>query len=152
MRLRWVCLLGRERMNKSTTDNKDMFESAFWHFTEAIRKLASNSEQQCRDGVGFETPWEMRENYYAGLDAILTAQATSLTDQQHHALDALGELLRKLPIEALSPSNLPPGTFLACSVAMGHPSWVAIRSHADDLIRLLEPLINKNRAYFDAAG
>jgi hypothetical protein len=133
----------------SVTDNQDMFESAFWHFTGAIRKLASNSEQQCPNDASFETPWEMRENYFAGLAASLGAQAKPFNDQQLLALDALGELLRKLPIEAISPPNLPPGTSLGCSIAMGHPSWIAVRSHAANIICLLDPLIRKNRAYFE---
>jgi hypothetical protein len=135
-------------MIKKTDD--DGFESAFWHFAAALRKLASDPEEQCCGGDHFETPWEMRQDFFVGLEIMLKSPSISLNDEQMLMLRTLEDLLQGLPIEAISPPLLHQGREASCSVAVRHPSWNAIRSKASELISMLEPLISRNRFFFNS--
>lgn len=58
--------------------------------------------------------------------------------------------LMNLPEEAIAPPNTLTTNYSASLMAMNHAAWVPIRQKATRLLMLLEPEIQKNKAYFES--
>jgi hypothetical protein len=59
--------------------------------------------------------------------------------------------MKELPDDALYPEGLSTTSYEGSITAMRHPDWEPLRIQARDLLRILEPVIQRNAAYFEKA-
>lgn len=71
-----------------------------------------------------------------------------MTEAQANEVIRLARALEELPDEAISPKGFLTTNYEGSIAAMNHPSWMPLRRQATELLKLLEPAIERNALYF----
>lgn len=135
-------------MASEEMDTHEVFENAFFYFIKSLRVLSSDAASQCADMGNYNTPWEIQRDITGNGLGALRLSAPYLSWTQAEKIVDLVAALRRLPKEALSVPHLKMTSSVGCITAMNHPAWEPLRKDAVQLLRLLEPAIQKNEAYF----
>lgn len=128
------------------------FEHALFYFLEALRTLELSAEEQCEIMGNYNVAWEMQHDVSDPISPMLACSASYFTESQSAALLRLEVAMKELPDEALYPEGLRTTGYEGSITAMRHPDWEPLRIQARDLLRILEPVIQRNSAYFERAS
>ena len=134
-------------MSKELTE-EDWFENELFYFHKALQILALEAEEQCEVMGNYNTAWEMLHDITEPIPFMVKDPVSHLSDAQSAALVRLADAMREIPQEGLVPDGFSPTSHEGCLAAMMHPSWAPLRIQASELLRLLEPAMQRNAAYF----
>jgi hypothetical protein len=134
-------------VNEEMAD-EEWFEHELFYFLKALRVLEMNAEDQCDAMGNFNVAFEMQLDVSGPAVAMAASPISYFTEAQAAELLRLADALKKLPEEALFPKGLNVRSHEGSITAMSHPSWAPLRVQARDLLKVLEPAIQRNVAYF----
>lgn len=134
-------------MNDEISDS-DYFENTFFYFVKALQVLALDADMQCQRMGNYNVAWELQQDVaQGGLDSA-RSPSSHLTARQADEAIRLARALEELPGEAISPKGFLTTNHEGSIAAMNHLSWVPLRRQATELLKLLEPAIERNALYF----
>jgi hypothetical protein len=133
---------------RTTQQEQDDFENAFFYFVDALKTLALEADEQCEQMGNYNVPWELRHDVSEGAMAITQAPTSCLDVEQVSRVTELVSALNALPGGAIAPPGTLTDNHAGSLMAMEHPSWGPIRRQAAGLIRDLEAAIQRNNKYF----
>jgi hypothetical protein len=134
-------------MNEEISDS-DYFENTFFYFIKALQVLALDADLQCEQMGNYNVGWELQQDVaQGGLDSAMSP-SSHLTEAQTNEVIRLARALEELPDEAISPKGFLTTNHEGSIAAMKHLSWVPLRRQATELLKLLEPAIERNALYF----
>ena len=115
---------------------------AYRQFISTLEILICQPEEQCElTGYG-NSAWDLRDD---ALAARYLLGSGLFTAQQENAVAEFLAAIDPVPV-----NEMPTGSGLAPNLAaMQHPAWVPIRSLAKNLIVVLEPVTQLNKAYLE---
>jgi hypothetical protein len=128
--------------------NSDYFENTFFYFVKALKVLAMDADQQCQWMGNYNVAWELQQDVAEGGLNSVALESSHLTEAQANEVIRLARALEELPDEAISPKGFLTTNYEGSIVAMNHLSWVPLRRQATELLKLLEPAIERNALYF----
>jgi hypothetical protein len=134
-------------MNGEISDS-DYFENAFFYFVKALQLLALDADLQCQQMGNYNVAWELQQDVAQGGWDSARSPSSHLTPGQADEVIRLARMLEELPDEAISPKGLLTTNYEGSIAAMNHLSWVPLRRQAAELLKLLEPAIERNALYF----
>ncbi|MGF6495278.1 hypothetical protein ABIE56_003477 [Luteibacter sp. 621] len=138
--------------NSDIAETRDNFESAFNYFVRALEVLSHDPEMQCDEMGNYNTPYEIQRDVAGGGLGILRISAAYLEWEHAEAILDLVAAIRRLPPEAIVVPHVSMTRREGCLIAMNHPAWSTLRTGAGKLLELLNPVIERNRAYFASPG
>jgi hypothetical protein len=117
--------------------DRESFENSYHYFVVALKSLAASADEQGETYGSFDdgAAWELKHDVSAGMQ-LFNCTSCSLSTLQREKLSELVRQLNTVPAD----------------VGFRHPSWVALRQLADELLSLLEPVTRANAAYFRGPG
>ena len=121
---------------------KEAFANAYYYFVRALDVLAADAATQCERMGNFNVAWEIRNDVVSGAYVINMPNNGLAPEEKNEITEMVASL-----------NGLPSSLFVATDtkadnmVAMEHPAWIPIRAAASDLLRLLEPITEKNQAF-----
>lgn len=127
---------------------EEWFEHEFFYFVEALDILELSAEDQCERMGNYNVAWELQEDVSAPILGMISSSFSYFTEAQSVALRRLADALKALPEEAIVVEGLPTTSHEGSIAAMRHPSWAPLRTQARELLKLLEPAIQRNATYF----
>lgn len=127
---------------------EDWFENELFYFHKALQVLAMEAEEQCEVMGNYNTAWEILHDISGPIPFMVKDPVSHLTEGQSAALARLADAMNELPEEGLFPEGFSPTTHEGCVAAMKHPSWVSVRIQAGELLKVLEPAMQRNADYF----
>jgi len=112
--------------------------------------LSSDAITQCKEMGNYNTPWEIQDDVSFGGLGVLRLSVPYLSWEQAGKIVDLVAALRRLPKEAIAVQHMEMTSHVGCVTAMSHPAWEPLRKEARELLVLLKPVIERNRAYFQS--
>lgn len=127
---------------------EESFENSLFYLLEALRILELSAEGQCEAMGNYNVAREMQLDVSGPISPLITCSASYFTDAQASALLGLEAAMKGLPDEALFPDGLRTTSYEGSIAAMRHRAWEPLRARASELLQTLEPVIQRNAAYF----
>ncbi|WP_213949514.1 hypothetical protein [Luteibacter sp. dw_328] len=130
---------------------EEWFEHEIFYFLKALRILELSADEQCEVMGNYNVAWEIQEDVSGPIPGMVNSPLSYFTGAQADALVRLASALKELPEEAIVVEGLPTNSREGSIAAMRHRSWEPLRIRASDVLRVLEPAIQRNAAYFTSA-
>jgi hypothetical protein len=131
--------------NPSQITTEEAFRNGYRIFIFTLEVLSRPPMEQCELMGDFNTAWELRDDALRGHELIGSGL---FTGQQETAVLELMAAVEPIPVD-----SMPYGAGREPNLAaMLHPTWQPIRTMAEHLLDILEPVTEANRAYFDGTA
>jgi hypothetical protein len=132
------------------SDFSEISAEEAWHteykvFLFTLEALSHPPVEQCKLMGDFNTAWELKDDALCGHYLLGSG---FFTERQEAAVIEFLTAIDPVPANDM-PSGADRETNLA---AMQHPAWQPIRSIAQHLLGVLEPVTRANRAYFQGVA
>lgn len=137
-------------MNEEISE-EEWFEHEIFYFLKALRILELSADEQCEVMGNYNVALEIQEDVSGPIPGMVNSPLSYFTEAQSAALVRLASALKELPQEAIVVEGLPTNSREGSIATMRHRSWEPLRIQASDVLRVLEPAILRNAAYFTSA-
>src|ERR1700761_9405677 len=149
-----MCCGFRARTDRTTMTEEMSVEEAEHHLFSAFHPdlllLSLPAEEASKVNGNYNTAWELR--YFIGgysITYMANAKFLNLSTAQLDAIKAFVELVDTIPDEVVSPKGADTRTVEGDIASLKHPAWDPIRAHAAEVIKILQPVAARNKAYFE---
>jgi hypothetical protein len=123
---------------------------SFHTFHHEVLLLSLPAEEASKANGNYNTAWELR--YFIAnhpISYLANAAFLDLSTAQLDAIEAFTKIVAAIPDDAVSPKGINARTVEGDIASLKHPAWDSIRTHAAEVIKILQPVAIRNKAYFE---
>ena len=123
---------------------------SFHTFHHDVLLLSLPAEEASNANGNYNTAWELRyEIVNHPTSYLANATFLDLSTAQLDAIEALTRMVAAIPDDAVSPKCVNTRTAEGDIASLKHPAWDSARAYAAEVIKILQPVAIRNKAYFE---
>jgi hypothetical protein len=127
---------------------EEFFQNVYHHFHRNLNILEKDCVTQCNLAGNFNVAWELQDVLLRDAFDVLNYPGNGLNGEQRGLIAGLMDDLEAIPKSVMSGDRTAEGS----QRDMSHPFWVPLREQASKLLKVLEPVTNRNAEYFRTLG
>jgi hypothetical protein len=140
-------------MTEEMTEEMSPEESehhSFHTFHREVLLLSLSAEEASNANGNYNTAWELKyEIVNHPISYMANATFLDLSTVQLDAIETLTKMVAAIPDDAVSPKGINTRTVEGDITSLKHPAWNSVRAYAADVIKILQPIAIRNKAYFE---
>ena len=133
------------KIENGEMSDEEAYANAYAHFLPVLKLLAEDAETQCKTMGYFNVAWELKDDASRDALAVLNLSGENLSQEQRDGLTKLLEELNAIPDAVINVANVKEEHIRT----MSHPCWIPLRTHAVELIHLLDSETQRTNAFFN---
>jgi hypothetical protein len=123
---------------------------SFLTFHHDVLLLSLPAEGASNANANYNTAWELRyEIVNHPISYLADSTFLGLSIAQLDAIKTFVKMVAAIPDEAISPKGTDTRTVKGDIASLKHPAWDSIRAHAAEVLKILQPVAIRNKAYFE---
>jgi hypothetical protein len=134
-----------EEMNPEESEHH-----SFHTFHHDVLLLSLPAEEASNANGNYNTAWELRyEIVNHPISYLANSTFLDLSTAQLNAIETLIKIVAAVPDDAVSPKGINTRTAEGDVASLKHPAWDPVRTYAAEVIKILQPVAIRNKAYFE---
>lgn len=123
---------------------------SFYTFHNRLVLLSLPAEEASNNNGNYNTAWELKyEIVNHPISYLANSTFLGLSAAQLDAIEAFTRMAAGIPDDAVSPKGIDTRTVEGDIASLKHPVWDSVRAHAAEMIKILEPVAVRNKAYIE---
>ena len=120
------------------------------HSTIACGWLSLPAEEASNANANYNTAWELGYDIVNHpISYLANATFLGISTAQLDAIEAFVKMVAAIPEDAVSPKGINTRTPEGDIASLKHPAWNPVRAYAAEVIKILQPVAVRNKAYFE---
>jgi hypothetical protein len=144
---------GREQIEITMTEEMSPEESerhSFLTFHHGVLLLSLPAEEASNANGNYNTAWELKDGIANHPTSYLANAAfLDLSTAQLDVIETLTKMVAAIPEDAVSPKGINTRAVEGDIASLKHPAWSPVRAFAAEVIKILQPVAIRNKAYFE---
>jgi hypothetical protein len=123
---------------------------SFHTFHHEVMLLSLPAEEASNANGNYNTAWELKYGILNHpIPYLANATFLDLSTAQLDAIEAFTKIVAAIPDDAVSPKGINTRTVEGDIASLKHPAWNSVRAYAVEMIKILQPVAIRNKAYFE---